>query len=98
MTNLQVIAFTRLLATNGENVTFRGKTVRALVNRLGNQFNKNSRMPTEAKVPTGAIIQFPITVSEPSIGEDWTDSIGKTHSIQAVNYLRHCWECQCGQS
>jgi hypothetical protein len=95
----QVTAFTQLLRIRGENVTFRGVAgVRALVNRVGNQFNKNSRMPTEAKVPSGAIIQFPISVEEPPVGEVITDSRGKVHSIQIVTDLGHCWECQCGIS
>jgi hypothetical protein len=98
--NALAIGFQALLRVQGEPVTFRDKSVRALVNRTGNQFNASSRIPTEAKVPTGTIVWFPYpdVKDEPIPGETFTGLPNKTFNIESTTFLGHAWECVCGIS
>lgn len=92
--NLQVIAFTRLLATNGENVTFRGKTVRALINRTPKANNPPGSVHISSLI--GSVVQIPATFERPKKGESFIDSASANHRL--TNHAApfgHCWNCEC---
>lgn len=92
--SLQTIAFAQLLRTNGENVTFRGATVRALVNRTPKANNPPGELHISSLI--GSVIQVPITVSKPTKGEVFTDGASINHRLtNHAAYLGHCWSCEC---
>jgi hypothetical protein len=91
--NALEIGFRALLKLQGEPVTFRGKSVRALVNRTPGSARPQSAVNIGTDV--GAIIQFLPEVSTPKQGESVTDKFGITHSFSKVAHFGHCWNCEC---
>jgi hypothetical protein len=92
-TTAQQSVFTQLLYRSGEDVTFRDVAVKALINRAGPK--PGARLPANVALQTGAVIQFPATVSKPIPGEVVTDDQSINHTIGEVKFLGFCWECQC---
>jgi len=77
-----------------ETVTLAGVDYAANVNRLG---KSGSKLPPDTMFPTGAVIQFayPNMLTQPTISDVITDSVGISHRIEHVVFLGHCWECTC---
>jgi hypothetical protein len=91
--NALAIGFQTLLRVQGEPVTFRGKSVRALVNRTPASARPQSAVNIGTDV--GAVVQFPTTVAQPKQGESVEDQFGITHSFSKVAHYGHCWNCEC---
>lgn len=89
----QAIAFNQLLRIRGENVTFRGATVRALINRMPKAANPPGSVHISSQI--GSVVQVAGTVEKPKKGEVFTDTASITHRITAVQFLSHCWNCEC---
>lgn len=89
----QVIAFNQLLRFNGENVTFRNATVRALINRTPKANNPPGEVHISSKI--GSVIQLPLTVAAPAVGDFVTDAFSLTHTFKTVSHFGHCWNCEC---
>ena len=92
--NLLDGAFTSLLGTNGEALTFRGAPLTALVARNldFSRFNQTPGVPagdaTLIEVKTSAL-------SLPFIGEHFTDSYGARHRIARIKKVTGWWRLEC---
>lgn len=78
-----------------ETVTFRGSTVSAMINRVGDKFGGGRE--SESLTQDGAVIELQVTnMLRPLRGEIIVDSQGISHRIeQDADYLGHCWRCRC---
>lgn len=85
--------FEKLLTYQGEDVTFRGSTIPALVNRSPKRPAWNG--PAKTGAPVAVIIQIRNSVTLPVIGNSFTDDRNLTHRITNVKHMGHCWECEC---
>lgn len=91
--NLQTRAFEQLLRFNGEDVTFREKTVRALVQKYNEKTN-NPPGNIEVSTRRGATIQMSRSVPEPEKDDIITDADGDKHTLNFVQKLPQCWHCE----
>lgn len=90
----QATAFNQLLRIKGEDVTFRGVSgVRALINRMPKSTNPPGNVHISSMI--GSVVQFPLTVSEPTRGDFVTDAFSKVHTVKIPSHLGHCWNCEC---
>lgn len=91
---LLATGLTSLLATNGEQVSFRGLGVVALVTR--DEEVTDPRKPHLSENMTSSILFLSDSLSEaPRVGESVTDEFGYTHLIQKVKFTGQGWRCQC---
>lgn len=89
----QVTAFAQLLRIRGENVTFRGVTVRALIDRTPKAGNPPGNI--EVTTQRGSVVQLPLTVSAPEQGDVITDGHSIKHRVLYARHIGHCWNCEC---
>lgn len=87
--------FEKLLRTSGEDLEFRGSTVRGVVNRQSPDENNTDGYEFSGR--EGARIQIPLSV-KPKTGEELKDAFGFYHRIQTYRHLGHCYELNCESS
>lgn len=86
--------FQVLLRTNGENLSFRGTTVRAVVNR--NPFDRVVRTPDFDPRDASEIRLFMSAVdAKPRAGEQFVDENAVGHRVQTVKSLHDVHTCTC---
>lgn len=89
--------FTSLLATAGEEVTFRAGTVLALVNRTA--YADAKREQNLPDFDANAISRIEIALADvtgrPKAGETITDSREVTHRIKRVTHTGLAWSLDC---
>lgn len=89
--------FISLLATAGEEVTFRARVVTALVDRTAFQDPKREKNLPDFDAHAISRIEIPIddVSGRPKAGEIILDSREVSHRIMRVNHTGLAWACDC---
>jgi hypothetical protein len=88
---------TSLLATAGEEVTFRAGVVTALVNRTAYQDGKREKDLPDFDANAISRIEIPVddVAGRPKTGEIITDSRNVTHRVKRVTHTGLAWALDC---
>lgn len=94
--NLRARGFDRLLQSSGQDCSFRGKAVRAVV-EYGSQQGRDLMEVATSLLATSEI-EFrkdAITGGMPNVGEVLTDEEGQKHRITLVRQSQFTWRVTC---
>jgi hypothetical protein len=89
--------FISLLATAGEEVTFRALTFTALIDRVAYQDQKREKSLPDFDAHAISRIEIPLedVTGRPKTGEIITDSREVNHRIVRVSHTGLAWACDC---
>lgn len=99
MTSIATIAsragFQVLLLTSGEDLTFRGASVRAVVDRQPEREVPNDRVDFQEREASRIELFRSAVQGKPRSGEYFKDVAGGNHRIQKVGGTDLTWWCEC---